>query len=88
LEQVEKTTGKRPKEMESQEAPYNLMYLWECFWDINDGRQSGMSGPTALSWHEIRSWSDLSGIEIDPWELKAIRAMDKAFLSAVNKKGK
>ena len=47
-----------------------------------------MSGPTALSWHEIRSWSDLSGIEIDPWELKAIRAMDKAFLSAVNKKGK
>ncbi len=61
------------------------MYLWEGFWELNQGRQSGMSGPVSLPWLEIKAWAELKGIELDAWDIKALRLMDNAYLGQVNK---
>ncbi len=56
--------------------------LWGWFWDISDGRQPGMSGWCALPALEIKAWSDLTGNLVSPVDLRALRAMDRAFLKA------
>jgi len=88
LEQVEKATGQRPPEAECQEPPIEGEYLWEWFWELNQGRQAGISGPASLSWLEIKAWSELNRVQLEQWELQAIRIMENAYLQAANKKGK
>jgi hypothetical protein len=44
-----------------------------------------MSGPGALSYAEIDAWARLTDTHIEPWEVEAIKAMDRAFLAAVAK---
>jgi len=85
FEQVEKATGRRPQELDVQDPPLEGLYLWEWFWDLHQGRQAGMSGPASISWLDIQAWARLNLVELEPWELQAIRAMDTAYLRAASK---
>lgn len=38
-----------------------------------------MSGEDAVSWQDMAAWERLTGIELEPWEALAIRAMSSAF---------
>jgi len=41
-----------------------------------------MNGPLAVSYSELEAYTRLMGIDIEPLEVQALRAMDTAFLNA------
>lgn len=83
LEQVENQTGKRL--IHELEPPGGSEYLLGWFWDLSRGRGQGYSGPLPLAAQEVKAWADLSGVDLEPWEFRAIRMMDMSFLNSVAK---
>ena len=39
----------------------------------------GMSGPVALQFSEVQSWSELTGTEIDSWEARLLVKLSKQY---------
>jgi hypothetical protein len=50
------------------EVPGFIYYLWNWFLELRNG--------SAISYQEIKAWSDLKGIDIDPVEVDIIKALD------------
>jgi hypothetical protein len=82
--QVERQTGKRPKELDGPEFPRKASHLWSAFLDLSNTRQQGMSGPLPISYLEIKTYCELYGIELDPVDVDAIKRLDNAFLRTAN----
>lgn len=74
--QVQKTLGKKPKQLEelsTHTIPVNLDYLWDWYEQelFNGGK---------LTWTELDSWSRLTRRQLLPWELDVIRSLDTIYL--------
>jgi hypothetical protein len=66
LNQVYKQTGIKPKELEDEnDFPLELHYLWSWYAELK-------SFKIPLTYSEIKSWSDLSGITLITWELETL----------------
>lgn len=48
---------------------------------LNAARPGGM-GPSAISFSDIAAWQQLTGIELNPWELDTLQALDQVALKA------
>ena len=59
--------------------PDALTYLWGWFLELASGRTGGM-GPNPITWEGIAAWASLTGTTPAPWEIRAIRALDTAYL--------
>lgn len=57
-----------------------IAHIWDWFWQLNGRRQSGQSGSQPLTHAEIKSWAELTDTDITPAEVRALIAMDDAFL--------
>lgn len=68
-------------ELEPPELPRIGNHISVLFFELNSGRQSGMNGPLPLSFVEIKAYGELKDINFEPWEIDAIKIMDRAFLS-------
>jgi len=53
---------------------------WSWFMEINTGRQVG-TGLLALSWSDVHAFFALADIKPTRFDLRLIRAFDRAFLS-------
>ena len=86
LLRIEKQSG---REMIHDELfiPMAGQHIWEWFWEINQFRQSGM-GLSAVPQSEIKAWKENMEVDIDPWEIKILCAMDSAFLGFHNERNK
>lgn len=63
------------------QPPGDLLYLWEWFWQVNQGRPVGPEGvQLPIPNGELRAWSDLEGITLQPFELAGLRALDAAYM--------
>ncbi len=78
-------------------------HLWRYFWELNQTRTSNGFGAECLSLWEIEVWerreflldqmnpADRASARLKPYELKAIKAMDRVYLDTqrdLSKKGK
>ena len=78
-------------------------HLWRYFWELNQTRTSNGFGFDGLSLWEIEVWerreflldqmnpADRASARLKPYELKAIKAMDRVYLDTqrdLSKKGK
>ena len=63
------------------EVPDCVVHVWNWFWALDAGRAPGMTGPAPLSFVEIDAWRRLMQEDPRPWEIRAIKAMDAAYLS-------
>lgn len=61
--------------------PEVLAYLWGWFQDLSAGRTSGF-GPGPITWEGMQAWATLTGTYPAPWEIRALRELDAAFLSS------
>lgn len=77
-------TGKpHPEDREHITPPVELLYLWEWFWQLNQGRPVGPEGvQLPLPNGELHAWSNLSGIRLEKFELAALRALDAAYMKS------
>lgn len=80
--------GVRDPRLDSEpDIPGVVLDLWLWFWELDSGRQSGMSS-NPLSWGDIKDWAELTGVNLTPWEVSVIKAMDRAYLTTANEMGK
>lgn len=96
FEQLVKQTGKNPDELglalaekeRGGEVPFDGEFLWGWFWELHQGRKNSGFGPNPLSWTEMEAWAQVTEIRLTPFEALTFRAMDNAFLAALNRKQK
>ncbi len=87
--QFRQQTGKpHPQDIEQIEPPDALLYLWDWFWELAQGRTFGPEGvQMPISNLELLAWSSLIGVRLQRWELIALRAIDGAYLRISAEKG-
>lgn len=73
--------GKVDPLLEAVPLPYFLQILWDTFLLLNKKRTHGM-GVNPISSMEIESWCRLHRIDLLPWEVETIEAVDDVVMSA------
>jgi hypothetical protein len=71
---------------EPPELPDEVAYLWQFWLELHAGRSSGGFGVNPLSYSDIQAWSALTDEPLDPWEVRALRAVDTVYLVSFVKK--
>lgn len=65
--------------------PPHTEYLLRCFWDLRAACANGF-GPGAIGFGDIKAYSELTGIDLTPIEVDALRKMDIALLTVLTAK--
>ena len=76
--------GKKKQVVEIEDGPAcprELIYLWNYFSEVSCGIASGGFGPAVVTWTDLYSWRWQMGIDLLPWEARAI--IDLGSLRAV-----
>jgi len=63
-------------------APAGLLYLLHSFHELGSARQAGFGSPCAIGWSEMQAWSRLTGTPLAAWEVRVLRLLDAAWISA------
>lgn len=67
---MKKATGRTPPELAAvPELPEEVKYIWEWYLRVR--------GREPLTFQEIASWAQLTGVEPSPAEVEAIRKLDQ-----------
>jgi len=77
--------GMRVPELENEPEPPTALYLWKIFGDI---ASSSISEGKLLAYSEVYAWSQLTGRHLLPWELDAIRSLDRLYAETKAKQDK
>lgn len=56
------------------------MYLWAIFTNLHRARSGSGFGVNPIGWGELFAYSRLMGVQFQPWECEAIRALDDAYI--------
>lgn len=87
LEQVEKQTKKRPKELDDLiEFPKEMVYQWQDFIALHNKRSSNGFGVNPISYQDMHAYFALTKYSPEQWELDLINALDGVFLEIQHKK--
>jgi hypothetical protein len=73
-----------PIALESPPFPEELEFVWATFLELNSTRGVGMSGPLPLSYQEMKAWLELTGEVLTPYEVEAIKRIDKVYMKVIN----
>lgn len=87
LEQVERQTGRRPKDLDGPDFPNLMSHLWTAFLDLNNSRSMGQYSANPISYQEIEAYCRLSAVPLTPRDVDAIKAIDQKYLEVMNKNG-
>jgi hypothetical protein len=72
-------------ELEHQpQLPPLAAHLWLAFIDLSRSRRTGMAGPEPISRADIRLWEEDECTTLQPWERRALLALDAAWLKSLN----
>ena len=83
----QRQSGLRQAELDPPvQAPPALLYLWEWFWQMSQGRSVSMGGIMPIPPSEMLAWCTLKRIELQRWEFDAIQALDATFMRVAAEK--
>jgi hypothetical protein len=80
LQSVARRLGREPPELKAPPLRPSAMRLWSLFCELASARQVGQVGFQPISWAEMKAWAELRGLDLAPWEAKALRRLDGVFL--------
>lgn len=94
IEQLSRQTGKTPEALglvsgaagAGVEISADMEGMWRRFWELERGRTGNGFGRNPLSWPDIDAWARLTGERPTPWQIAALRDMDRACLDALARK--
>lgn len=79
-----KKDGQDTSELEAQLVPVAVpegsAYMVDLFAKLSHTRSWGMSGPSAISYLEIKAYCELTGETLTAWEIETLRSMDMVFI--------
>lgn len=81
LEAVQRQTGRTPPELVGPELLPACQDWWTWWHELAEGRQQGLALST-FAWAEIDAWARLTRRDIGPFDIDALRAIDRAFTEA------
>lgn len=81
-------TGIKPEQLDYEELPENVQYLWSWFLDLHSFRGSNGFGANPIDPSLIRDWCWLTGVILEPFEVRAIRVLDMEYMAASQKESK
>ena len=73
---------------EPSSPPIGAEHIWVWFWEVALTRGSNGFAPNPLSPIDIWAWSQLNGLTLRPWEVRALHMLDQAFLKEQSKSGR
>ena len=62
-------------------------HVLQWFMDLHSSRGNNGFGYNPITYTDIAHWASLIGADPQPWEVRAIRLMDSAFLEEAAKHG-
>lgn len=65
-----------PIDLPENPAPYITDWLMEI-----GPLVSGGMGEAPVGWQDMAAWSEMIGVELDPWEARSIRRLSRVFMS-------
>ena len=68
--------------LEAPELPPSCAWLWSAFLQLNATRGSNGMGPSAIGPADLLAWQQLRGLELTPWEVDTLFALDNAAMRA------
>lgn len=81
LQAVERSTGRRPPELEVPTLPQSCAGLWPIFIELHNRRAQGF-GSAAIDEARLLHWQQLHATRLSPWEIEAIFTLDNAWLAS------
>lgn len=79
----------KPHQLENAEPkPELAAHVWNYFLDLHDERPSNGFGVSRITSSMIKDWSDVYCIQLELWEVKAIRKIDAVWTSIQMEKQK
>lgn len=73
---------------EEAECPYEVEYIWDWFTELNAARPANGMCIGPIPYSEIAVWAKLMQLNLLPFEIKALRAIDEAYVTHCNTKDK
>lgn len=55
--------------------------VWKWYWELSAARGHSGSGALPIGFGEIKAWAELTGTCPSPWEVQAIRSLDREYLA-------
>ena len=74
-----KQSGVMPDQLNFPPIPYELEYIWDWWLELQKTRPNGMQAGH-ITYSEVDRWSFLLKINVDPFEVRCIMALDSVFL--------
>lgn len=62
-------------------CPEEMEYLVEMIYEVSGRSGEGMSGYVRMSHQELLAYAELEGIDLEPYEVDALRKFDDALLN-------
>jgi len=75
-----------PEQLQPVDIPAAIIYLWQWFCELSGGRGYADFGALPLTYSEIQAWAQLTRMDPMAWEVEALKALDRVYLTEVNKK--
>jgi hypothetical protein len=74
-------------QLDAATVPAACEHIWGWYWELRASTPEGFSR-SPVSFQEIDAWIRCMNLEIRPWEIRALRAMDEALHRYHRDKGK
>lgn len=87
LQRMAYSSGKVDSRLEAHPPPRAVMVLWETFLLLAATRRSGMSAHP-LTMNDIEAYCRMANIQLTPWELETLIALDAVAMTAAVKNRK
>ena len=84
LLEVERQIGQTPLALQGPEFPELLDHVWSAFLSLNRTRGQGFSGPASITYQDIKTWQEVTGHRLLPWEVDVVIRLDTLFLKVVS----
>ena len=85
LQAYAQSCGETPPDLILPPIPSGLELIWDIFLQLHHMRGSGM-GPNAIGASDLLAYQRINGIELNPWELDCIYALDQVAQQAAIQK--
>lgn len=81
LEAAERSTGRRPADLDVPPLPPACADVWQLFLQLRQ-RSGGGFGPQPLDEPRLLAWCQLHGQRLTSWEVETIFGLDNVWLQA------
>jgi hypothetical protein len=83
---IERLSGKKQEDLQCPDLPFHSDYLVQIFFDVSSTRNVTANGNyLPINYTEMKSYCDLMKVELDASEVGLIKALDFAYLDAIQK---